>query len=125
MSAMQQKIPPTSDQSFEPPKIQPQKRIEQRIISHAPLFFTPFSSKFHREYASMTFNHSRSGMCMESAEPFKHGSVIYIRIANTAFDQLYQVNRQYLRTSTLAEVMWCHEQQDKFGTYYRIGVKYI
>jgi hypothetical protein len=125
LSTMQPKRLPPSKQRFDPPQIQPDKRIEQRIISHAPLIFTPFSSRFHREYASMTFNHSRSGLCMESAKPFKYGSVLYIRLSTTALDHLYQVNRQYLRTSTLGEVMWCREQQNKLGTRYRIGVKYI
>ena len=125
MPAMQKMRPAASEQSPDPPRIQSEKRDEQRIISHAPLIFTPFSSKFHREYASMTFNHSQGGMCLESAEPFRNGSVLYIRIVNSTFDELYHENRQHLRTSTLAEVVWCREQQDKFGTYYRIGVRYF
>ena len=104
--------------------IQADQRENVRIRSHAPLSFARFSTKFHREYASMTFNHSKSGMCFEAPEPFKPGSVLFIRLNNAPDDQLYQDNREHLRTSTLAEVKWCREFRDNFSTYYRLGVKY-
>ena len=99
-------------------------RADERIPSHAPLIISRFSTRFHREYASMTFNHSRGGMCLESAEPFKPGSVLFIRLNSAPDDQLYHGNREHLRTSTLAEVKWSLECLDKFSTYYRVGVKY-
>ena len=104
--------------------IQADQRKDKRIRSHAPLIIAPFSTKFHREYASMTFNHSRGGLCLEAAEPFKSGSVLYIRLGNAPADQVYQSNQEHLRTTTLAEVKWSREYRDKFSTYYRIGVKY-
>ena len=106
------------------PRAQAEKRQDERIISHAPLIVALFNTKFRREYASMTFNHSRGGMCLESAEPFKPGSVLYIRLNNAPDDQLYHGNRDHLRTSTLGEVKWSRECRDKFSTYYQLGVKY-
>lgn len=122
---MQQKRPPPADEKVDFPWMQQDKRQDKRFTSHAPLIFTPFGTRFNREYVSMTFNHSRSGMCMEASEPCRPGSVLYIRLGNAPLDEGYQVNQKYLRTTTLAEVKWCREHHDKFGTYYRIGVKYF
>ena len=108
------------------PRLQPDQRQEQRITSHAPLIFTIFSSRFQREYGSMTFNHSKGGMCIETTEPFKPGSVLYIRLGDITADHIYHVNRKFLRHApTVGEVKWCREHRDKFGNYYRIGVKYL
>jgi hypothetical protein len=125
MLKVRQKIPSPADENFTRPRRQPDQRQETRIISHVPLIFSIFSSKFQREYASMTFNHSRKGMCIEAAAPFKPGSVFYIRLGNATSDQVYHRNRKYLRTSTLATVMWCREQRDSFGTFYRLGLRYF
>jgi len=125
MFTMQQKRPNPAEGKFDQTRIQPDQRHEKRITSHAPLIFTFFSSMFQHEYVSMTFNHSRGGMCMETDEPFKPGSVLYIRLGKITADHIYNVNRKFLRTSTLGEVKWCREHRDKFGNYYRIGVKYF
>ena len=93
-------------------------------MSHVPVVIAPFSTRFYREYASMTFNHSKGGMCIEAAEHLKSGSVLYIRLAKSPSDDVYHGNRKNLRISTLAEVKWCRELEDKFGTYYLVGVKY-
>ena len=119
------KIRPPFDKKVDVPLLRQDQRKEERIASHAPLIFTYFSTRFHREQASMTFNHSRVGMCMETSEPCKPGSILFIRLSNAKIDEVYQQNRKYLRTTTLAEVKWCREHQDKFGNYYQIGVKYF
>ena len=116
------KLPPVEESH--PPRIMVDYREDERITSHAPLIFSRFSTRFHREYASMTFNHSKGGMCLESAELFNPGSVLFIRLSNTPNDQLYHGNREHLRTSTLAEVKWSRECRDEFSTYCRLGVKY-
>jgi len=124
MLVIQEKNKFSPAEKFDQPVIRADQREDERIRSHAPLIVAPFSTKFHREYASLTFNHSKNGMCLEAAEPFKPGSVLYIRLGNAPIDQVYQSTRKHLRTSTLAEVKWSREYQDKFNTYYRIGVKY-
>ena len=122
------KLPPA--EKIKQPGIEVDQRKDERIRSHAPLVVALFSTKFRREYASMSFNHSKGGMCLEVPEPFNPGSVLYIRLSNAPEDQVYQVyqgnqgNRDHLRTTTLAEVKWIREYQDNFSTYYRIGVKY-
>jgi hypothetical protein len=113
------------DQEIERPKIRLENRAEERIKSHAPLVFALFTSRFRREYDSMTFNHSRGGMCLEAPDPFKPGFVLYIRQRKAPADQIYYDDRTHLRTSTLAEVKWCREIQNEFSTYYQIGVKYF
>jgi hypothetical protein len=125
MLTTQLKSLPQADETLDQPRKRPDQRQEERINSHAPLVFTRFSTRFHREHASMTFNHSRSGMCMEASEPCRPGSVLYIRLSNAKIDEVYHADRKYLRTTSLAEVKWCREHPDKFGTYYRIGVKYF
>lgn len=106
------------------PDRQADQRKEERIRSHAPLVVSLFSTKFRREHASMSFNHSRGGMCLEATEPFNPGSVLYIRLGDASVDQVYHGNQDHLRTTTLAEVKWCREYRDKFSNYYRVGVRY-
>jgi len=125
MLSTQQKRPPSAEKSIDQLRIRQNQRSEARITSHAPLIFTRFSLRFHREHTSMTFNHSKNGMCMEASEPCRPGSVLFIRLGNAKIDDVYHVNRKYLRTTALAEVKWCREHRDKFGTYYRLGVKYL
>ena len=121
----QQRGTPPVDNKLDMLWLRQDHRQEERLTSHTPLIFTYFSTRFHREQASMTFNHSRTGMCMEASEPCRPGSILFIRLSNAKIDEVYQQNRKYLRTTTLAEVKWCREHRDKFGTYYRIGVKYF
>ena len=125
MLSTQQKRPPPAEKSIDPLRIRQDQRSEARITSHAPLIFTRFSLRFHREHTSMTFNHSKNGMCMEASEPCRPGSVLFIRLGSAKIDDVYHVNRKYLRTTALAEVKWCREHRDKFGIYYRLGVKYL
>ena len=121
----QQRGTPPVDDKLDMLWLRQDQRQEERFTSHAPLIFTYFSTRFHREQASMTFNHSRTGMCMEAPEPCRPGSILFIRLSNAKIDEVYDLNHKHLRTTTLAEVKWCREHQDKFGTYYRIGVKYF
>ena len=106
------------------PLIQDDQRDAERFQSQLPLIFARFGTGFHRDFASMTFNHSSGGMCLEAAEPFKPGSAIFIRLVDAPGDQTRPANWTHLRNSTLAEVKWCQEFRDKLGTHYRIGVKY-
>ena len=116
------KLPPA--EKIKQPGIEADLRKDERIQSHAPLVVTLFSTKFRREYASMSFNHSRGGMCIELAEPFQPGCVLYIRLNTSVDDQVYHGDQDHLRSTTLAEVKWVREYRDKFSTYYRVGVKY-
>lgn len=118
-------IDPLCERNIAPLLIRQDQRRELRITSHAPLIFTRFSLRFQREHASMTFNHSKDGMCMEASEPCRPGSVLFIRLGAAEIDDVYHANRRHLRTTALAEVKWCREHSDKFGTYYRIGVRYL
>jgi hypothetical protein len=113
-----------TDNKFKPPPTRSDQREDARIVSRVPVVIAPFSTRFYREYASMTFNHSKAGMCLEAAEQLKPGSVLYIRLAKSTPDEIYHSDRKNLRISTLAEVKWCREFKDKFGTYYLVGVKY-
>jgi len=101
-----------------------EKRRDERFMSHAPILFSIFGSQFHREYSAMTFNHSHGGLCIESAEPIKPGTAIYIRRGHLDAVDGHAATWHHLRTSSLGEVKWCRELVDKFGTYYCIGVKY-
>ena len=100
-------------------------RQDERFSSHAPVIFSRFGTQSHREYASMTFNHSRKGMCLEAAEALSPGTTLYIRRADKPEDEHYEASWKHLRTFSLAEVKWCRELADKFGTYYCVGLKYL
>jgi hypothetical protein len=102
-----------------------EKRQDERFSAHLSVIFSLFGTKSHREYASMTFNHSRNGMCIEAGEAIRPGTTIYIRRENKPVDVNYEANWKHLRNFSLAEVRWCRELTDKFGSYYRVGVKYL
>jgi hypothetical protein len=72
----------------------------------------------------MTFNHSRSGLCLEAAEALKPGTTLCICRGNKSTDEIYDVNWKYIRNSSLGEVRWCREVKDKYGTYFCVGVRY-
>jgi hypothetical protein len=122
MTRQSNKPPPV--EKVDRPQFQAEKRQDERIPSHAPLIVSLFSTRLRHECASMTFNHSKEGMCFELTEPFNPGTVLFIRMNNDPDDQVYDNNREHLRTSTLGEVKWCREYRDKFSSNYRIGVKY-
>jgi hypothetical protein len=124
MSTIQPTIGPPSVEKLSQPEYQIDKRQDERISSHAPLIVSLFSTRFRHEYASMTFNHSKKGICLELAEPFNPGTVLFIRMNNDPDKQIYLDRQEHLRTSTLGEVKWCREYRDKFSSYYRIGVIY-
>ena len=124
MLPSQQKRDRPPAEEFTQQEIPEERREDDRMASHAPLIISLFSSRLYREYRSMTFNHNSGGMCLEAPEPFKPGTVLYIRLDKTPADQIYHGHRKYLRTNTLGEVKWCEEFRDEFSTYYRIGIKY-
>jgi hypothetical protein len=101
-----------------------EKRRDKRLLSHAPVIFSIFGSKFHREYASMTFNHSDGGLCIETAQAIHPGTTLYIRRGKINTDEPCDTRWQRVRTSSLGEVKWCREIADKYGSYFCIGVRY-
>ena len=103
---------------------QDDKRLDERYSSTAPVIFSFFGCKFQREFASMTFNHSKNGLCLEAAEEIKPGTTLFIRRGTLLADEPYEINWKHLRNTSLGEVRWCRELEDKFGTYYRVGVRY-
>lgn len=96
------------------------KRSHARIASNAPIIYSLFSTRFWKEYPSMTRNHSESGMCFKSSHPLAPGSNLFIRAAR----QPNSDSAVPLRNSTLAEVKWCRELADEQATGYCIGARY-
>jgi hypothetical protein len=101
------------------------KREDERFASHVPIIFSRFGSGFHREFGARTFNHSKNGLCFDTAEEIKPGTTLWIRRKITRTDEGGEENRIHLRVSSLGEVRWCRELVDKFGSYYIVGVKYF
>jgi hypothetical protein len=100
------------------------KRRDKRFVWHAPIIFSIFGSKFHREYSSMTFNHSGGGLCIEVAETINPGTTLYLRRGKINTDENYDLRWHHLRASFLGEVRWCREFSDKLGIYHCIGARY-
>ena len=96
------------------------KRSDERIASNASIIFSLFSTRFWKEYQSMTLNHSKSGMCFESSHPLTPGTNLFIRVAQ----QSNSDPSAWLRNSTLAEVKWCRELSDGKATGYCVGARY-
>jgi len=97
-----------------------EKRTDKRIASNAPIIFSLFSTRFWREFSSITRNHSKGGMCFESTEPMMPGANLFIR----ADKQSNLDSNVRLRSTTLAEVKWCQKLSDEHTNSYSIGAKY-
>ena len=97
-----------------------EKRSNKRIASNAPIIYSLFSTRFWKEYPSTTRNHSESGMCFESIHPMMPGTNLFIRA-----DKQPNLNSNVrLRSTTLAEVMWCQKLSDEGPNSYCVGAKY-
>jgi hypothetical protein len=97
-----------------------EKRSNKRVASNAHIIFSLFSTRFWCEYPSMTRNHSESGMCFESSHPMMPGTNLFIRS-----DQRPNLHSNVrLRSTTLAEVMWCQKLSDEDPNSYCVGAKY-
>lgn len=125
MLSTQRKNKPPPVEKLIRPRIQADRRKDERTVSHASIMIALENIGFHHESVSMTFNHSKSGMCLETADFFEPGSKICIRPFNGPSDGLCPDSRQHLRTATPAEVRWCREFPDESSIYFRIGVKYF
>jgi hypothetical protein len=114
-------MPNTRDKRF---KAGEDKRQDERFSLHAPIIFSRVGANCHRKYASVTFNASKNGLCIESAVAIKPGTTILIHRGNLISDKGYTTGWKQVRTSSLAEVRWCRELTADFGTYYSVGAKY-
>jgi hypothetical protein len=100
------------------------QRADARFVSNLPIIFSFFSTRFWHEYASMTRNHSKDGMCFESSRLLTPGTNLFIRIDRNPNLDMDINPGAALRTSTLAVVKWCRELSDENGTGYCVGVRY-
>jgi hypothetical protein len=96
------------------------KRSDERIASNATIIFSFFSTRFWREYPSITRNHSQSGVCFESTHPITPGTNLFIRVDK----QPNLDSNVRLRNSTLAQAKWCRELTDEHRTRYFVGARY-
>jgi hypothetical protein len=96
------------------------KRSDSRIASNAPIIFSLFSTRFWKEYPSMTRNHSENGICFESSHPLTPGTYLFIRVDK----QPDSGSSARLRNTTLAEVKWCRKLADEQATGYSVGARY-
>jgi hypothetical protein len=101
-----------------------EKRTDERVPSNAPIIFSFFSTRFWHEYPSKTRNHSRHGMCFQSSHPLTPGTYLFIRVNKHPISDSDINPNVGLRNSTLAEVRWSRELQDKLGSVCLVGVKY-
>jgi hypothetical protein len=101
------------------------KRADERFSSNVAIIFSYFSTKNWHENPSVAVNLSAGGMCFESRHSCKPGAELYIRAGQNPARLSGNGNCNLLRSSTLAEVKWCHELTREDGTCYCIGVKYF
>jgi hypothetical protein len=99
---------------------QTDKRSDERVASNTPIIFSWFSTRFWKEYSSMTRNHSKRGMCFESGHLLTPGAHLFIRVDEDP-DSNSGVR---LRNSILAVVKWCRKLTDEHATGYCIGARY-
>lgn len=101
-----------------------EKRRYERYTAKASINYSVFGTKPGYEYAAMTINHGKGGICFESSRPINPGTTLFIRCEKSPIFDRENTECEHLRTATLAEVKWCQELSDEFRTFYRIGVTY-
>jgi hypothetical protein len=106
------------------PRIQPERRQDERTASLASVILVFDNHSLPGEFVSMTLNHSRNGMCLETAEFFEPRSRIRIQPFQGPPYGLCPDCRPHLQTARPAEVRWCREFPDESNLFFRIGVRY-
>ena len=101
-----------------------ERRAYKRCRYQTPVICAYFNSD--RFYHAKTTNHSQDGINFVSDFPLKTGATIYVRVDHYSHDD----NRPGIcscggvRNLGVAEVKWCREIPDDYGSYYKIGLKY-
>ncbi len=105
-------------------KGQTERRAYKRCSLNATILCAHFNSD--RFYHAQAVNHSQEGLNLVSDFPLKTGASIYVRV-----DYLAHGNHRTgicdcggIRQIGLAEVKWCRELPDDYGSLYKIGLKY-
>jgi hypothetical protein len=115
---------PAPVEKIKRPRIQPDRRQDGRTVSHVSVIIAFDNHGLPGEFVSMTLNHSRNGMCLETADFFQPRSRIYIQPFQGPPDGLCPDCRPHLQTARTAEVRWCREFPDESNLFFRIGVRY-
>ena len=105
-------------------KLQNERRAYKRCSFQMPVICALFNSdKF---YHAKTTNHSQDGVNFVSDFPLKTGASIFVRVDYDSQDNHRSgiCNCGGARNMGLAEVKWCREIPDDYGSFYKIGLKY-
>jgi hypothetical protein len=101
-----------------------ERRAYKRCSFQTPVICTHFNSD--RFYHAKTTNHSQEGINFVSDFPLKNGASIYVRVDYYSHNdhQPSICDCGGVRQIGLAEVKWCREIPDEYGSFYKIGLKY-
>lgn len=104
-------------------KTNAEKRASERHRYAADIAFSYFNKE--HSYEAETLNLGTGGMCFKSNLCLQPGANIYIRLKKVHPNGSGTGFCEGLRSVTLAEVKWCHEES-VVGTFsYGVGVKYF
>jgi len=101
-----------------------ERRAYKRCRYQTPVICAYFNSD--RFYHAKTTNHSQDGINFVSDFPLKTGATIYVRVDNYSHDDHRPgiCNCGGVRNLGVAEVKWCQEISEDYGSFYKIGLKY-
>lgn len=104
-------------------KVKNENRREPRNRCNAIMEWAYFN-KIER-FEGTLLNYNKSGGYLESTiEPFV-GSTIFMRLKPCNDKNSIFLNRDHVRTATLARVEWCSHTSGKQPTSYAVGVKFF
>ena len=106
-------------------KSQNERRANKRCSYQTSVICAYINSD--RFYHAKTTNHSQEGINIVSDLPLKTRANIYVRVDYDSQDDHRPgiCNCGGARNMGLAEVKWCREIPNDYGSFYKIGLKYL
>jgi len=101
-----------------------ERRAYKRCSFQTRIICAYFNSD--RFYHVESTNHSQEGINFVSDFPLKTGANIYVRVDYDSHDDHKPgiCDCGGVRQISLAQIKWCREIPDGYGSFYKIGLKY-
>jgi hypothetical protein len=100
-----------------------EKRSTTRFYDPGSVVCSQFNAADHHDAQMVNF--SSSGMCFRTDRFFKPGTTVLIRLTHCPKGAAGRQEEGGLRTTTLAKVLWCRDDEDLSGPRFVNGVHYF
>lgn len=100
-----------------------EKRSKIRFYDQGSVICSQFNVVEHHDAQMVNF--SSSGMCLRTHRLFKPGTTVLIRLNHCPQGDAVRQEEGGLRTTTLAKVQWCRDDDIQSGPRFLSGLQYF